>query len=147
MRNPSMLVLLFVFAVIAACGPMPKTSEYIKKDFSPDVYADESHALIYFMRETPIVNLGAGDYILEDGKRIGVMLGGTFFVRKLTPGKYSFWADSITPTILTMNVKAGEVYYVEGVPRNPSLELREITKTVADKLMVGMKYIELVHNK
>ena len=53
----------------------------------------------------------------------------------------------MTPTILVLTVKAGETYYIEGVPRNPSLELREITKHLADKLMVGMQYTQLTKQK
>lgn len=138
------IFLLVQVFFVSACDPMPKTSEYVKESLAPQISADSTHALIYFIRETPIINLGAGDYILEDGKLIGVMLGGTFFIRKLPPGKYSFWADSMAPTILTMELKAGETYYIEGVPRSPSLELREITKTIADKMMVGMQYTHLV---
>ena len=147
MKKASIILFSLILLLISGCDPIPKRSEYVKEPFAPRITADESLALIYFMRETPIINLGAGDYILEDGKLIGIMLGGTYFIRKLPPGKYSFWADAMTPTILVLTVKAGETYYIEGVPRNPSLELREITKPLADKLMVGMQYTQLTKQK
>lgn len=45
---------------------------------------------------------------------IGQLLSGTFLYKYLDPGEHSFWSQAISQDSITLNVEAGNTYYVKG---------------------------------
>lgn len=45
---------------------------------------------------------------------IGQLLSGTYLYKNLEPGQHSFWSQAISQDSITVNVEAGETYYVKG---------------------------------
>jgi len=100
--------------MLSACStpfglPMTIHDRHFSSDLSPKL------AAIYFYREQKFAHI-RGMYITANGKRIGAMNNGTYFVYLVSPGTYVFsiedWlGDDPSRKI---NVKAGESYYIRG---------------------------------
>ena len=46
---------------------------------------------------------------------LGQLLRGTYLYKSLDPGEHTFWSQVISQDSITIVVKAGKTYYVEGV--------------------------------
>ncbi|MBQ3059576.1 MAG: DUF2846 domain-containing protein [Desulfovibrio sp.] len=138
------LLLLFMLAV--GCAKMPLRGDYIK-DTPPQITADADSAVIYFVREGAFGGGGISYFIFEDTQKIGLLKSGTYFMHRATPGKHTYLAKTESRAAVTLDVKAGETYYIEGTvgmgfwAGRP--ELREITKAVAEQYLPELEYVRL----
>lgn len=141
-----LLNLVIFIALCAGCGKLPQRHDYVREQ-APNMTADESHALIYFVRPSAFGGGAISYFVHEDNRPIGILKSGTYFMHKSVPGKHTYWAETEARTSIMMDVKAGETYYVEGGvgmgfwAGRP--ELREVTKVIVDGYMPELEYIRL----
>jgi len=144
-----MLVLaaVAVTVMMAGCAKMPLREDYVYEQPAQAATADDSAGLIYFYRESAFTGGGISYFIFEDATKIGLLKSGTYFTYKATPGKHTYLAETEARSAVTLDVQAGQTYYIEG-GINIGMwagrpQLTEVTKPVADKLLPGLKYIRL----
>ena len=145
----AILALLIVAACVAlaGCAKMPLREDYVYEQPAQALTADDSAGLIYFYRESAFTGGGISYFIFEDDTKIGLLKSGTYFVHKPTPGKHTYLAETEARAAVTLDIQAGQTYYIEGGvgmgvwAGRP--QLTEVTKPVADKLLPGLKYIRL----
>lgn len=147
MKRVFPVFLMFIcLAYIAACAPMPQRGDYVQ-DTAPLIEPDPNAAIVYFLREGAFMGGGLSYFIYEDDKKIGLLKSGSYFIHKTVPGKHTFWAETEARAAVTLDVQAGQTYYIEGSvgmgmwAGRP--ELREITRPLADRLLPDLKYIRL----
>ena len=78
----------------------------------PTVQPD--HGLVYFYRESHFGGAGIQYDIRDNGDVIGALQSGTYFFENVTPGKHIYSAKTEAESDVTVDVKAGETYYVQG---------------------------------
>ena len=74
-------------------------------------------ATIVFFRPKKMVGAIIGFKVREestDGKELGKLRNGTYFEVKAAPGTHRYVVHSEAKDVLTMEVEAGETYYVQG---------------------------------
>lgn len=74
-------------------------------------------ATIVFFRPKKMVGALVGFKVREDstdGKELGKLRNGTYFEAKVAPGTHRYVVHSEAKDVLTMEVEAGETYYVQG---------------------------------
>ncbi len=77
--------------------------------------AKEDKGLIIFFRENAFKG-GAIRFNLNHGQEpIGALASGTTLHRYVDPGQQTFWSQAISQDSVTVDVKAGETYYIRGV--------------------------------
>ena len=142
-----LLALIVVVTLGAGCAKMPQRSDYVKEDVPPTMTADAEHGLIYFFREWAFGGGGVSYFVQEDTKNIGLLKAGSYFSYKSKPGKHTYASETESKSSVTLDIQAGQTYYVEGgigigfwagVPK-----LSEVTKPVFDKAKPDLKYIRL----
>ncbi|MCC2637083.1 MAG: hypothetical protein K0Q68_802 [Moraxellaceae bacterium] len=69
---------------------------------------------IVFFRPKKLMGAVFGFKVREEKQELGVMHNGTYFVLDAEPGKHSYVVHSEAKDVLTLEVEAGEVYYVQG---------------------------------
>lgn len=71
-------------------------------------------AQIVFFRPAKMTGALIGFKVREAGKELGVLKNGNYFVLSVEPGKHEYAVRSEAKDVLTLDVEAGEVYYVAG---------------------------------
>ena len=141
------LLALAVCAVLAGCAKMPLREDYVYEQPAQTAVADAETGLIYFFRESAFTGGGISYFIIEDDTKIGLLKSGTYFVHKATQGKHTYWAETEARSAVTLDIQAGQTYYIEGGVNigmwagRP--QLTEVTRPVADKFLPELKYIRL----
>ena len=75
-------------------------------------YPDPGKGLVYFFRESHFVG-ALGSYNIYEGKQIlGPMKNGSYFFVQATPGEHTYSGPDAWASSLTINVEAGQTYYV-----------------------------------
>lgn len=69
---------------------------------------------IVFFRPKKMMGAAVGFKVREAGVELGKLRNGSFFVLKVAPGKHQYVVHSETEDVLTMEVEAGQTYYVQG---------------------------------
>ncbi len=74
----------------------------------------QDQALLYLIR-IPQPNEGGsvGTRVFLDGAGFGTVIGGSYLVAALPPGQHQVFVQLHTATSLTLDMKAGQTYYVE----------------------------------
>jgi hypothetical protein len=112
MKHINILYLLFIALFTGACTSV----QYSQLEELPS--AKEDKALVFFYREAKFAGSAVSYYINEgdesEKNRIGALKNGTFFYVYEEPGTYEFWAKTEAKDSVTLDCKAGEVYYVKG---------------------------------
>ncbi len=143
-----LLILLVCCAFLAGCGAMPKKGEFVEGGTPPVLQADGESALITFLRESAFVGGGVSYYIYEDGKVIGALKSGTWFLHKASPGQHTYMAETESKSIVSLTLEAGKNYYVLGGVTMGVLagrpELKESTEQYAKPLLKDLDYIKYV---
>jgi hypothetical protein len=67
---------------------------------------------VVFYRTGGFVGAAIGCNVREDGKLIGSLGGGKYFVQEFEPGKHIFTTKSEATDTLNMEIESGETYYV-----------------------------------
>jgi hypothetical protein len=77
---------------------------------------DPNKAQVYFMRDKAFVGVMRGIYVADNGKRIGGLNSGTYFLHQTAPGTHIFsvedWLAGEDPS-RTLKVSAGKKYYLK----------------------------------
>jgi len=80
--------------------------------------ASPDQALVYFFRESKFQGGAISYYIYEGEKdnkeKHGALKNGTFFYIFREPGTHTFWAKTEAKDSVTLDLLAGETYYVKG---------------------------------
>ena len=136
-----------VYALAVGCVKMPLRADYVEEKVPPVITPDDQSAVVYFMREWAFGGGGVSYFIHEDMQKIGLLKAGSYFIHRAIPGKHTYSAETEARSSVTLDVKAGQTYYVEGGigmgfwAGRP--QLTEVTKSVADKLLPELKYLRL----
>ncbi|BDU17989.1 DUF2846 domain-containing protein [Lysobacter auxotrophicus] len=76
--------------------------------------APADKAQIVFFRESKFVGGAIGFKVREGDTELGKLRSGKYFVANVEPGKHEYNVHGETKDVLTMEVEAGETYYVLG---------------------------------
>ncbi|WP_342316087.1 DUF2846 domain-containing protein [Lysobacter sp. FW306-1B-D06B] len=76
--------------------------------------APQDKAQIVFFRESKFVGGAIGFKVREGEAELGKLRSGKYFVAHVEPGKHEYNVHGETKDVLTMEVEAGETYYVLG---------------------------------
>ena len=74
----------------------------------------EDQASIVFYRPKKMMGAAMGFKVREDDAELGKLRNGTYFVLRVAPGRHEYTVHSEKKDVLTMEVEAGETYYVIG---------------------------------
>jgi hypothetical protein len=111
--------------------------------YMPEQAAPADKATVYIYRDSKFVG-GAVSYTVSgNGTPLAKLSSGSYFVYHAPPGEVEFTAQTEAKTSVTVDVKAGEVYYVKGTVGwgvfvgHPHLML--VTSEVGEKEIVACK--------
>lgn len=76
--------------------------------------APQDKAQIVFFRESKFAGGAIGFKVREGETELGKLRSGKYFVANVEPGKHEYKVHGETQDVLTMEVEAGETYYVLG---------------------------------
>ena len=107
MNKLLLLSIAGILIVTSGCTSL----QYQKLDKLPTVSEDKG--LIYFFREKEFVGSMVSYYIYEGNEKLGGLQNGTFFYIEPTPGPHTYRAKTEAEEKVTINVVAGETYYVK----------------------------------
>jgi hypothetical protein len=133
--NYFFLLPLLLITGCASLGPV-----YSKADKIPD-----NSGLIYFYRPSSFFFAGAFYDIKYDDNVITTLYNGGYYPYFSTPGEKEFWAKTESKSSITLDVKAGQTYYVKGeigpgfLLNRPHLMV--VTPEIAEKEIVDCKLI------
>jgi Protein of unknown function (DUF2846) len=68
---------------------------------------------VVFFRPGSMMGMALGCHVREDGKLVGNLANGKYYVQSFAPGKHVFTASSEATDTLNMEVESGETYYVK----------------------------------
>ena len=91
----------------AAAAPAASTNTLINA-------APADKAQIVFFRESKFVGGAIGFKVREGETELGKLRSGKYFVANVEPGKHEYNVHGETKDVLTIEVEAGETYYVLG---------------------------------
>lgn len=74
----------------------------------------EGKGQVVFFRPPKLYGAAAGFKVREGEVELGKLRSGKYFVHTAEPGKHEYVVHSETKDILTMEIEAGETYYVQG---------------------------------
>ncbi|WP_396615826.1 DUF2846 domain-containing protein [Lysobacter soli] len=75
--------------------------------------APADKAQIVFFREPKFVGAAIGFKVREGENELGKLRSGKYFVANVEPGKHEYNMHGETKDVLTLEVEAGETYYVQ----------------------------------
>lgn len=75
--------------------------------------AAETGTVIFF-RPSRFVGGAIGFIVRENGKELGKLRNGKYFTLHVAPGKHEYVVHSEAKDVLTIEVDAGETYYIQG---------------------------------
>ena len=146
MKKTLILLTSFIIFLVAGCAKMPLRSDYVK-DTPPNIEQNDENGIVYFLRESAFGGSAISYFIFEDDTKIGLLKSGSYFIHQAKPGKHTYWAETESRASVTIDVVAGQTYYIEGGvgmgiwAGRP--ELTEITEKVARKFLPDLTYIRL----
>ena len=70
---------------------------------------------VIFFRPSKFVGAAVGFKVRENGQELGKLRNGKYFVLQVAPGVHQYEVHSETKDVLTLEVEAGQTYYVQGV--------------------------------
>lgn len=76
--------------------------------------APEGKGQIVFFRPSKMMGAAIGFKVREGEVELGKLRNGKYFVANVEPGTHEYTVHSETKDVLTMEVEAGETYYVQG---------------------------------
>lgn len=71
-------------------------------------------ALIVFFRPSKLTGAAIGFKVREGETELGKLRSGKYFVANVEPGTHQYTVHSEAKDVLTLEVEAGETYYVQG---------------------------------
>lgn len=76
--------------------------------------APEGKGQIVFFRPSKMMGAAIGFKVREGEVELGKLRNGKYFIANVEPGTHEYTVHSETKDVLTMEVEAGETYYVQG---------------------------------
>ena len=76
--------------------------------------AAEGTATVIFFRPRKFVGAAIGFKVRENGTEMGKLRNGKYFSLKVKPGTHAYDVHGETKDVLTLEVEAGQTYYVQG---------------------------------
>ncbi len=76
---------------------------------------DSGTGTVIFFRPSKFVGAVLGFKVRENGKELGKLRNGTYFVLPVPAGTHQFEVQGEAKDVLTLEVEAGETYYVQGL--------------------------------
>lgn len=70
---------------------------------------------VIFFRPSKFVGAAIGFKVRENGRELGKLRNGKYFVLQVAPGVHQYEVQGEAKDMLTLEVEAGETYYVQGV--------------------------------
>ncbi|MEZ5459443.1 MAG: DUF2846 domain-containing protein [Steroidobacteraceae bacterium] len=70
---------------------------------------------VVFFRPSKFVGAAIGFKVRENGQELGKLRNGKYFVLQVAPGVHQYEVQGEAKDVLTLEVEAGETYYVQGV--------------------------------
>lgn len=77
--------------------------------------AESGSGTVIFFRPSKFVGAAVGFKVRENGQELGKLRNGKYFVLTVAPGVHQYEVHSEAKDILTLEVEAGQTYYVQGV--------------------------------
>jgi Protein of unknown function (DUF2846) len=109
------IVLGILGVVLVGCSiPMKVSLKQHDRHYSHS--SNPNQGLVYIYREDEWVGSIRGIYITANGKRVGALNNGTYFVYQAVPGKNVFCAENRLgdPACRTLSIDGGQTYYIRG---------------------------------
>src|SRR4249919_394570 len=75
---------------------------------------EANKAMIVFFRPSKLTGAAIGFKVREGETELGKLRSGKYFVANVEPGTHQYTVHSEAKDVLTMEVEAGETYYVQG---------------------------------
>lgn len=94
--------------LMGGCAGMTRSTEHPTPSVQPD------HGLVYFFRESSFKGAAIQFDVRDNGAVIGGLQSGTYFFENATPGKHTYSAKTEAESDVTIDVAAGQTYYVQG---------------------------------
>jgi len=107
-RKPiSIAFMLLMLALLGGCvtGTIQETKVYPEPE--------PGKGLVYFFRERKMAGGAVAYNIQENGEVIGAIKNGTYFFVQATPGTHTYSASTEATKSRTIEVEAGQTYYIE----------------------------------
>jgi len=102
------------FTSLALTGLVLSGCATLGPAFKPEQYSPGDKGTVYIYRESKMIG-GAVSYTVHaNGMPLAKLSSGSYFVYHAAPGEVEFSAQTEAKTSVTVDVKAGEVYYVKG---------------------------------
>jgi len=98
---------LLVF--VTSCASVEKDTGSVAQD-----RPGPGKALIYFYRPRRMMGMAVGFDVREGDRKLGGLPNGSYFVYHVIPGTHTFSAATEVTKTVTINVRAGQTYYIEG---------------------------------
>lgn len=145
MKRMLTLVTIFVCSVLSGCAGMASPSAYTTQETAPRLTPDEGHGVVCFLRERKFFGSGGSFFIREEGKTVGALRSGSYFCRRVAPGKYTYMAEAIAPTYISVTVEAGGMSSIILDSTFGGLTLTEVTEGTAKQIIARdrLDYITL----
>jgi hypothetical protein len=104
---------------------------------------------IYVYRESEFMASLRGIYISADGKRIGALNNGTYFIHETKPGNIILTAENTldAPVTRTLSIQPGKKYFVKGSFKSgfwdvvPNLTI--MNESEGESAIQGLKYANI----
>lgn len=102
-------------AASEAAAPAAATEAPAPAAADPSGAAMGNMATVVFFRPSKFVGAAIGFKVRENGVELGKLRNGKYFMLKVAPGTHQYEVHSETKDTLTLEVEAGQTYYVQGV--------------------------------
>lgn len=98
----------------SAEAPAAQTPATPDTSSTPAIVADPNMGTVVFFREGKFVGSMVSFMVREGDVELGKLSNGTYFVAKVPPGPHTYRVHSEAKDELSLEVEAGETYYVQG---------------------------------
>jgi len=131
-------LLIFSFLFITGCATLGP--DYSKVDKIPD-----NSGLVYLYRPSSLMGGGVSYDVKTGDTVITTLRSGGYYPYFSAPGEKEFWAQTESKSSVTLDVKAGQTYYIKGevgvgfIVGRPQLMV--VAPEIAEKEIVNTKLI------
>jgi Protein of unknown function (DUF2846) len=135
-----------IFTAVCAMALVTAPATVAAADKPPAVIAapEAGKGQVVFFRTGGLMGAAIACNVRQDGKLVGALSGGKYFVASFAPGKQVFTTKSEATDTLNMEIESGETYYVRctigaGVMAGRP-NLSPVDKAVFDEKSGGLKF-------
>ena len=100
--------------MLNACATMPSHQNLVVTTPPSQIKAAQDKALVCFLRESQFLGGGVSYFIYDGELQIGGLRSGSYFIYNTDPGQHTFWAETETKVFVTLDLDAGQEYFVVG---------------------------------